>query len=62
VVEKLEVCVVCFIIACSFQSVSENFEWAFVGLYGPNNNNDRKLLWDELVGIMSWWEVPWCIF
>jgi hypothetical protein len=61
VVEKLEVCVGRFIIACYFRSVSDNFEWAFAGVYSPNNNNDRKLLWDELVGIMSWWEVPWCI-
>lgn len=27
---------------------------------GPNNDNDRKLLCDKLVGLMSWWEVPWC--
>jgi hypothetical protein len=19
------------------------------------------VLWDELVGLMSWWEMPWCI-
>jgi hypothetical protein len=30
-------------------------------VYGPNNDNDRKLLCDELVGIMSWLEKPWCI-
>jgi hypothetical protein len=41
--------------------VSDNFEWAFAVVYGPNNDHDRKLLWDELVGIMSWWEKPWCI-
>jgi hypothetical protein len=58
---KLEVCVGRFIIACSFRSVNDNFEWAFAGVYGPNNNNDRQLLWDELVGIMSWWAMPWCI-
>ena len=60
-VEKFEVCVGCFIIVCSFQSVSDNFEWAFAGVYGPNDDNDRQLLWDELVSIMSLWEVPWCI-
>jgi hypothetical protein len=61
VVEKLEVCEGRFIIACSFRSVEDNFEWAFAGVYGPNEENDQQLLWDELVGIMSWWEVPWCI-
>jgi hypothetical protein len=30
-------------------------------IYGPNNDIDRRVLWDELVGIMSWWEKPWCI-
>lgn len=27
-------------------------------IYGPNDNNDRKRLWDELVGLISWWEMP----
>ncbi len=39
----------------------DNFEWAFVDVYGPNNDHDKKLLWDELGGLMSWWEKPWCI-
>jgi hypothetical protein len=30
-------------------------------MYDPNNDVDRKCLWDELVGLMSWWELPWCI-
>jgi exonuclease III len=61
VVEKLEDCVGRFTIECSFRCISDNFEWAFASVYGPNNDHDRKLLWDELVGIMSWWEKPWCI-
>jgi hypothetical protein len=44
-----------------FRCTSGNFEWAFAGVYGPNNDIDRKIIWDELVGIMSWWEKPWCI-
>jgi len=28
---------------------------------GPNSGNDRRLLWDELAGIISWWNMPWCI-
>jgi hypothetical protein len=30
-------------------------------VYGPNDDVERKYLWDELVGLMSWWELPWCI-
>ncbi|KAF5471988.1 hypothetical protein F2P56_008744, partial [Juglans regia] len=22
---------------------------------------DRRLLWDELAGVYSWWDLPWCI-
>jgi exonuclease III len=58
VVKKLKVCVGYFIIACSFRSVSDNIEWAFTSVHGPNDDHDRQLLLDELVGIMSLWEVP----
>jgi hypothetical protein len=61
VVEKLEVCEGRFPIASSFRSIGDKFEWAFVGVYGPNNDNDKQFLWDELVGLMSWWEKPRCI-
>ena len=23
--------------------------------------SDRRLLWEELVGLNSWWNVPWCV-
>lgn len=32
-----------------------------MSVYGPNDDVDKKCFWDELVGLMSWWEVPWCI-
>jgi hypothetical protein len=54
VVKKMEVCVGRFIIVSSFHCVSDNFVWAFAGVYGSNDGHERKLLWDELVGIMSW--------
>ena len=30
-------------------------------MYGPNGDSDRYLLWDELAGLLSWWNMPWCI-
>jgi hypothetical protein len=27
---------------------------------GPNDV-ERRYLWEELVGIMRWWVLPWCI-
>ena len=58
-VEKIEECVGNFVVACSFRSLIENFEWTFACVYGPNNDVDKNCLWDELVGAMSWWEVYW---
>jgi hypothetical protein len=44
-----------------FASLGATFlEWAFVGVCGPNDDNDRKALWDELAGFLSWWDLPWC--
>lgn len=28
--------------------------------YGPNSDRDVRLLWDELFGLLSWWNLPWC--
>jgi exonuclease III len=61
VVEKVEDWVGCFTVACSFCSISDDFKWAFAGVYGPNSDNDRLMLWEKLSGLMDRWEVPWCI-
>jgi exonuclease III len=50
VVEKIEECVGRFVVACVFRSVTENFEWAFASVYGPNDDGIRRNLWDELGG------------
>jgi hypothetical protein len=34
---------------------------AFASVYSPNSDVDRWLLWEELVGLISWWDVLWCI-
>jgi hypothetical protein len=61
VVEKVEAWEGSYAIACSFRSVNDDFKWAFTGVYGPNMDNDRLVLWDELSGLMERWVVPWCI-
>ncbi|KAF5453927.1 hypothetical protein F2P56_023637 [Juglans regia] len=50
-----------YIVGCSFKSVSDNFLWAFAGVYGPNLDSDRRLLWEELAGVHSRWDLPSCI-
>lgn len=61
VVEKVEECVGAFSIDCSFRSVEDNFEWDFACVYRPNDDHDKKMLWDELAKLISWWDLSWCI-
>jgi hypothetical protein len=61
VVEKVDVCLGEFTLAVSFRNAADRFVWAFAGVYGLNSGIDRRLLWDELAGILSWWNMPWCI-
>ncbi|KAG6663824.1 hypothetical protein CIPAW_02G049700 [Carya illinoinensis] len=60
-VERVEEFIGNYTVACSFKSVADNYLWAFAGVYGANLDKDRSLLWDELVGIHNWWDLPWCI-
>jgi len=60
VVEKIEESVRRYTIACSLRNTNDNFVWAFEGVYGPNDDGDMRFLWDELFGLMSWWEMSWC--
>lgn len=60
VVEKIE-CVGAYYVACSLRSVDGNFEWAFASVYGPNDNNDRRVFWDELAGLLTWLNFSSCI-
>ena len=51
VLEKLEVLVGSFLVSVQWKDVEDGFIWACSGVYGPNDNNLRGDLWDELVGI-----------
>ena len=62
VLEKLEVMVGSFSVSVQWKGVEDGFIWACSVVYGPNDNNLRGDLWDELVGIQQYWNVPWCCF
>ncbi len=51
----------CLSVFCKFKNVEDHNVWMFSGVYGPNVNSDRGLMWDELAGIRSWWDVQWCL-
>ena len=57
--EKLEVMVGQFSESVRWQGLGDGFIWACSGFYGPNDNNLRGQMWDELTGIQQLWEVPW---
>jgi hypothetical protein len=61
VVEKIDECVGIYSLAVSFRNIVDSSVWAFASVYGPNFDSDRRLLWDELVGVLRWWNMPWCI-
>ena len=60
VLERLEFMVGSFFVSVRWQRVGDGFSWACSGVYGPIDNNARGLMWDELVGIQQYWNVPWC--
>jgi hypothetical protein len=60
--ERIEECVGEFLFAVSFRNIEDQFSWAFAGVYGPYVDGDRRYLWDELIGLHSWWVLPWCIW
>jgi exonuclease III len=62
VMEKIEVCVGEYVVACSFRNIEDkNLTWGFAGVYGPNLDSHQRSLWDELAGLLSWWDLHWCI-
>lgn len=47
--------------ACRFKTVIDGFMWGFGGMYGPNEDGNRKEHLDEFVSMGSWWNLPRCI-
>ena len=58
VVEKIDEAVGDFSVSYRFRGVIDQFEWAFSGVYGPQTDRERSLMWDELAGLASWWDIP----
>ena len=50
-----------FSVSCKFRSIIDLQEWSVSGVYGPQNDWERLLMWEELAGISSWWGIPWCL-
>ena len=59
--QKIDEALGLYTASCKFRSVSSGFEWAFTGVYGPHDLPARRILWDEMSGVVSWWDVPWIV-
>ena len=42
-----------FSMCCKFKSLDDNFVWGLIRVYGPNDDNVRSALFEELVTFMS---------
>ncbi len=54
VVGKVDEAVGHFSVSCRFCSAIDSQEWMFSGVYGPQNDGERLLMWEELAGINGW--------
>lgn len=61
VVKKVEDSLGEFMVTFLFKNVMDGYQWAFVGVYGPNLDRTHGILWDELAGLRSLWDLPWSI-
>jgi len=61
VAEKMEGFIGQYTVACYFKNVEENFLWAFASIYELNSVSNKRLLWEEIAKVHSWWDTPWCI-
>ena len=52
--EKMKAMVGSFLVSVKWQGVVDGFIWACSRVYGPNDNNERRHMWDELVGIQQY--------
>ena len=48
VFEKLDVIAGQFSISVLLRGVVDDFVWACTGVYGPNDDGQRSILWEEL--------------
>lgn len=48
-------------LSCLFRCIEDDFQWVFIGVYGPVRGVDRSAFWEELQSIAFWRGAPWCV-
>ena len=62
VFEKVDCAVGLFSVNVLLKGVVDDFVWACSGVYGPNDDNQRGAIWEELSRMHSRWNTAWCVF
>ena len=57
--EKLDVIVGQFSVSVLLRGVVDDFVWACIGVYGPNDSGQRSTLWEELSQVRARWPMAW---
>ena len=61
VFEKLDVIVGRFSVSVLLRGVVDDFVWACIGVYGPNDDGQQAALWEELSQVRARWPMAWCL-
>ena len=62
VYEKIDSATGQFSINVLLKGVVDDFVWACSRVYGPNDDSQRGVLWEELTRTHSRWNTAWCVF
>ena len=60
--EKVDCVIGQFSVNVLFKEVVDDFVWACLGVYGPNEDSQRGALREELSRMHSRWNTTWCVF
>ncbi|KAK9278428.1 hypothetical protein L1049_027993 [Liquidambar formosana] len=61
VLSKVDEGIGVFSTSCVFKNIDDGFQWIFIGVYGPNDDNLRVSCWLELKDFYAKWALPWCV-
>ena len=59
--DKMDVIVGQFSVNVLLRGVVDDFVWACISVYGPNDDGQRSFLWEELLRVRARWPMAWCL-
>ena len=59
--EKIDEALGLFTASCKFRCVAFGYVWASTRVYGPHDVFARRIFWEEMSEVNSWWGVPWVV-